>query len=124
MTEGGVGSSEGMSVQLYLKGLGLSFLDNQPKELIYVTLDDIELRYSAKTITEIDGEQQVTSTKLMSKIGSVQIDNLLNEDMPVVIGPTKFNPTCLKRRSNTDSKLADLSNYYKIVPDSTLETER
>ena len=28
-----------------LKGLGLSFIDNQPKELMYLRMDDFNLKY-------------------------------------------------------------------------------
>jgi hypothetical protein len=39
----------GMKTNLKLKGIGISFIDNQPKELLYVSLNDLQVIYNYNT---------------------------------------------------------------------------
>ena len=42
----------GMDIDISLKGIGISFIDNQPQELVFLTIDDIFLQYNAHEIKE------------------------------------------------------------------------
>jgi hypothetical protein len=35
-----------LAIEIRLEGLGISFIDNTPKELLYLSLYDLELSYS------------------------------------------------------------------------------
>ena len=39
----------GMNTNLILKGIGISFIDNQPKELLYVSMNDLNVKYNYNT---------------------------------------------------------------------------
>ena len=50
--------NDGYKLQLAFKGLGISFIDNQPKEVMYASLDDVNVMYSKlKSRDEITEEK-------------------------------------------------------------------
>ena len=44
-----LGNAVGMNTKLNLKGIGISFIDNQPTELLYVSLNDLAVIYNYDT---------------------------------------------------------------------------
>lgn len=44
----------GMQYDVQFKGFGISFTDDQPKEVIYIRLDDIDIKYEENTYKESD----------------------------------------------------------------------
>jgi len=114
----------GMNMQFDFKGLGVSFIDNQPKELIYLCINDLALAYNYLVVNDhkkdSGGSSTLTRTFLKFQVGNLQIDNLINDEMPVVIGPKNFYNSSLKKASVADMN-SNLSEFYKIVKDKDLE---
>jgi len=74
-------SSGSWSIHMDLKGLGLSLLDQQPMELVYVTLQQWEMSLK---ITDVD-------SKLSASLQAFQVDNQVpNSLFPVVIYQTRI----------------------------------
>lgn len=79
----------GMDIDISLKGIGISFIDNQPQELVFLTIDDIFLQYNTHQIKELSPsesfvgnsadkeEDDMTEARdsIILKIGNMQIDN-------------------------------------------------
>lgn len=67
----------GTVYDIQFKGFGISFTDDQPKEVIYIRLDDIDIKYEDNTYKEsADGnvsqlhQETLTLTKADVKIGN------------------------------------------------------
>ncbi len=41
-----------MDVDIYLKGLGISFVDYRPKEVAYISIKGVKLQYSTSNIDQ------------------------------------------------------------------------
>ena len=62
-----------------LPGIGISLVDKTPKELVYITLDYIDLTYKNSSEAE----------KFELTVGKVQIDNQLRAaEFPIVLSPS------------------------------------
>jgi hypothetical protein len=87
------GQSTGIILDLQMKGMSISFIDNQPQELINISMSNLVMNYSK--ITQASDAFEETKENLDFKLGNFQIDNLINEDMPVVFGALKLFPHLL-----------------------------
>lgn len=118
-----------MDIDVSLKGIGISFIDNLPKELIFLTIDDIFLQYNTHKVKELlnealDGqnsskeEDDMTEVResIMLKIGNLQIDNLINDEFPVLFGAAKYYDKKLIRKSTLDMK-SRLQDFYMMTED-------
>ncbi|TNV88198.1 hypothetical protein FGO68_gene7808 [Halteria grandinella] len=73
-----------------LGGLGISLVNSDPKEIIYLSLYDLQLLMMTKVKKQ--GGVERTHRKLDFRIMNFQIDNMTMRSFPVVIGPRKaFN---------------------------------
>ncbi len=114
-----------------LKGIGMSFIDNQPKELMYLRMDDFNLKYEnwnalAKKIYEQNHLRTQTFSVINLEIGNLQLDNMIHEEMPVVFGPKKYYDKKLIdlcNKNKPDFK-QNLSNFYKIAKQNELYKEK
>lgn len=83
-----------MKVYVEFKGLGLTFIDNKPKELIFVCLNQLAVSYKCVTQTSLleDGSKDTTciKTEFELTLGNFQIDNMIDDTMPVLIGAQKY----------------------------------
>ena len=89
-------------------------------------IEALDLTYGTITSTnngDEDDEEQFHSssveTKIKLEIGNFQIDNMINEEMPVILGATQYFDKKLveKGKANLKSKLAD---FHKICADTEL----
>ena len=79
----------GMNTNLKIKGIGISFIDKGPQELLYVSLNDLNVVYNYNSKKD-DQKMTLTKTVIDVSLGNFQIDNMINDDMPVVIGPKSY----------------------------------
>ena len=77
--------------------MGISMIDDQPKELLYATLTDFKVDFSVTTMVGSVSERnkdQLNQTRMELKlsIGNLQVDNMLqgqeNDSMAVMFCPT------------------------------------
>lgn len=66
------GIKNGMDVNVHLKGFGFTFIDNQPREILFLCINDIYMGYYYETtdqnqIKEL-AEENETETKTIMKI--------------------------------------------------------
>jgi len=78
-------------MQIDLRGLGVSVVDQEPKELMYISI--FKINFSLQKWNEVqqtEGERVIeTLTEFNLKVDHMQIDNMVHEMMPVLFSPTK-----------------------------------
>ena len=88
-----------------MKGIGLSFIDYQPRELLYLSIYNIKFGMQNWIETRIDGSGLMESiTKFKLNIDHLQLDNMINQIMPVVLAPIKP----LLNKDTNDKEIAGL----------------
>ena len=101
-------------------GIGLSFVDNTPKELLFFCFYDlqVELTRWIECNQEGQGVPEIVD-KLKLYLQHMQIDNMINQIMPVVLTPSKLF-------SRTDKLSGSLFNRLKYdnTTDSGNEEEK
>ena len=117
-----------MKVQVEFKGFGLSFINNLPRGLIYLRISDIDLEYQERAFLEPADQargkdSQETETIIELKIGNFQIDNLINNEMPVVIGAKKYYDEYLQV-ANPQNIFSNMSSFYKIFKESDFKKKK
>lgn len=81
----------GTRCEFAFKGFGISLIDNKPQELLYICLNELDLEYTYQS-RELIGcaEDNEEIVRFMMDIGNLQIDNLVNNEMPVIFGAKDF----------------------------------
>ena len=79
----------GMHVSVNLPGFGFSFIDQEPKELIFVCLNKVVIGYNCE-VSMLSCEDEETKEETSFSIFNVQIDNLLDDNMPVLFGAKRY----------------------------------
>ena len=121
----------GTDMDISLKGISISFIDNQPQELVFLTIDDINLQYNTHQIKELIINESIDANKnvqkdeddmtearesIILKIGNMQIDNQLSDEYPVLFGAAKYYDKKLIRKSTLDMK-SRLEDFYMMTED-------
>ena len=72
-----------------LKGIGVSFVDSEPKEVLYMSIYKIELNVEKVTDTDIHGTK--TETDINIKVYHMQVDNQVPTKgrNKIIFGPQK-----------------------------------
>lgn len=80
-----------LNLEVGFKGFGITLIDNKPQELIYICLNELDLKLHTKEF-EIKGSKGMIENSIifMFDIGNLQIDNLVNEEMPVLLGQRNY----------------------------------
>ena len=79
-----------LSVGVRLEGLGLSFIDDKPAELLFLSLFDLRLELQRWAEQRQDGSGVMeTVTKAKLHLQHLQLDNMAHQVMPVILAPTK-----------------------------------
>jgi len=81
-------TTTGMKFMLNLLGIGISIIDQEPEELLYICVNKILVNYQYRAVTE-EGETD-TKTVIELNLGNFQIDNLTNDDYPVLLAPRRY----------------------------------
>ena len=84
-------TKQGRNIEIGLKGLGISMIDNKPQELLYMRLNDFNMKYNWSKF-KLPDTKDMTEERIefMMDIGHIQIDNLISEEMPVLLGAKSF----------------------------------
>ena len=105
--------AENFLLTIRLKGLGLSFVTNDPKELLYISIYHLQIKLSRNSI---QSKVKQTDTELKMKIGHIQVDNMLDKSFPTIFTPKKLFH---KDQIGEDSDIED----QEIVDDNTQEED-
>lgn len=113
----------GQKIMINLQGIGISLIDGEPDELLYICLSKILLNYQYKTVQLKDQVETDTKTIIELNLGNFQIDNLTNEDYPVLLGTRSFYHKRLTQ-ANISNAMSNLSTFYKIVQESEIKSKK
>ncbi len=81
-------TKDDLKIRVALLGCGISIVDGDPKELIYMSVHEINLELEKQVIDEAG--TQDTDYYFSLDIGHAQIDNMLPKSFPVVFGPQRL----------------------------------
>jgi hypothetical protein len=98
--------------------MGISIIDNQPRELFYATLSDfkvdLKMSTSTKRIRKKNNNLISTKTDFRMSVGNLQIDNMLDDQMSVVFCPTKLYKDLVLTEKNYD-EMGPLQKEYRAI---------
>lgn len=109
--------AKGIKFQMHLKGMGISLIDNQPKELLYATVSDLKIEYKMSTsgVRKKNRDRLIqTKTELRFSIGNLQVDNMLDDQMSVLFCPTKLYKDLVLTERNYD-EMGPLQREYRAI---------
>ena len=78
-----------MSAKINLRGVGVSIVNKEPKEILYLSLYGLEVGFGQETLEKNDTNQIEMSLELNLKLNHFQIDNMANDENPIIIAPFK-----------------------------------
>ena len=88
---------------IFIKGIGLSFLDEVPKEIFYISFYEIRLLYSNSNIPSLtDNKENYENFEFYLK--NFQIDSSLNNSLKTLIYPKHQNIPSLETDDNNNEK--------------------
>lgn len=78
-----------MCVDINLDGISISMIDNEPKELLLISICDLDLTLREwYEFRKIDGMLE-KNTNINMNLGHLQIDNMTSDILPVIMSPTR-----------------------------------
>ena len=78
---------EGLSMKVFLKGIGVSIIDETPKETFYLSLYDIKLIYKYSNATNILKEMKQYNS-ITFRLKNLQLDYCLDNSYDIIINPS------------------------------------
>lgn len=113
--------NSGVRMEFSFKGFGVSLIDNKPRELLYICVNELDLEYTFGSRELVDvTEDKEEITRFMMDIGNIQIDNLVNEDMPVIFGATDYFDKNIIVDKDQET-YATLAQSYKMVSSNDMK---
>jgi len=112
-------NKDDLKIMSRLIGIGFSLIDSDPKELLYLSLHELDVEFEAKVA--IIKKVRDTSFFLKINLGHMQVDNMLNKSFPVIFGPQcLFMVDSKKRVKEPDwqpfiQMQASLNNYNEGI---------
>jgi hypothetical protein len=82
----GLQRQEGMAINLDLKGIGISIVDEEPKEILYLSIYQILVSWINEKI-RLEGGEIENQDEYNLLISHIQIDNMLSEENPIIFSP-------------------------------------
>ena len=79
---------ESMEIKINLEGIGLSIVNNSPKDLLYMSAYHIKLFY--KQHSALTGGITTKTNEYSASIQHIQIDNMLNVSFPIILTPKQL----------------------------------
>lgn len=110
----------GVSFDLRLRGISLSMIDAEPKELMCASILGIKLsaeQFRRVASTAASGDDEGVNeerTHLRLTVRHVQVDNLVGDDDPVIFCPKQLNHDLIVNPRNY-KELTPLQAHYKLV---------
>lgn len=93
-------NKDDIKIRCSLMGFGVSLIDNEPKEIIYISAHEIDTILEQKITKEID--TQDTNYFISLNIGHIQIDNMLDKSFPIIFGPQRLFITDSKKKTKDE----------------------
>ena len=72
---------------IFIRGFGISIIDNTPQELFYISLYNMNIRFVSNALITNKGAQSETTINLIVYIDNMQIDYCLNDSLKTVLSP-------------------------------------
>jgi hypothetical protein len=79
----------GMKANLDLRGVGLSFVDKEPKEILYISIFKIVAKYDSETINKGRGQLEINEEYDLM-VYHMQIDNMVSLENPILFSPMEI----------------------------------
>lgn len=76
----------GMKAYLNLRGLGISIVDKEPKEILYLSIFKIDVKYISETTNKGNGVME-TNEEYDLMVYHMQIDNMVSLENPILFSP-------------------------------------
>ncbi len=89
---------EDVNIKVTLQGFGVSVMDGEPKELLYLSLYEVSLELEKNV--KIEAEHKDATYYLSVNVGHVQVDNMLEKSFPVIFGPQRLFVSKKEREAN------------------------
>ena len=74
---------------IFIRGIGISIIDNTPQELFYFSLYNNHIKFISNVLKINGGIQTETTTNLVVYIDNMQIDYCLNDSLRTILSPRK-----------------------------------
>ena len=99
-------------INIFIKGIGLSFLDECPKEIFYISFYEIRLIYSNSFLPSIKRAKE-NNENFLFYLKNLQIDSSLNNSIKTLIYPKNQNIPSLEGE-NSNSYDDDTVNFISL----------
>ena len=76
----------GFKFYLYLIGIGLNLINNEPKEIFYLSFYGITFEYINFSTNNINNKFDINDT-LILKVKNIQLDYCLDDSFPIILNP-------------------------------------
>ena len=76
-----------MYFDIFIRGFGLSIIDNTPQEVFYISLYNMKIKYISNVLITNGGAQTNSTMNVILYIDNMQIDYCLNDSLRVVLSP-------------------------------------
>ena len=103
----------GLKMKLTLTGIGISIIDESPKEIFYFSLYDISFDYKFSKITNILKEIEIYNS-ITFLIKNIQLDYCLDNAYDIVFNPIN---QILPKKQNEKDKKKDKNFFEKVLED-------
>ena len=98
---------------IFIKGIGLSFLDEEPKEIFYISFYEIKLLYSNSYFPSLKKTNEINES-FEFYLKNFQIDSSLNNTLKTLIYPKNQNIPSLETEE-IDDKDEDKINFISLL---------
>ena len=78
-----------MYFDIFLRGFGISIIDNTPQELFYISLYNMSIKFISNALITNGGAQSESTINLIVYIDNMQIDYCLNDSLKTVLCPKR-----------------------------------
>ena len=97
---------------IFIRGIGISIIDNTPQELFYFSLYNNHIIFISNVLNSNGGIQSDTTTNLIVHIDNMQIDYCLNDSLKTILSPKK------QIIPSTEAEVRNAAKYenVQIVP--------
>ena len=100
-------------IDIFIKGIGLSFLDECPKEIFYISFYEIRLIYSNSFLPSIKTAKENNETFIFY-LKNFQIDSSLNNSIKTLIYPKNQNIPSLESENSISSDDDNSVNFIAL----------
>ena len=72
---------------IFIRGFGISIINNTPQELFYISLYNMNIKYISNVLITNRGAQSKTTNNIIVYIDNMQIDYCLNDSLKTILSP-------------------------------------